>query len=73
MNDLALKIQALWNYVQGLLDVRGDVVMLAMSAVFILRVLVSMFPKFPPLTASEAAVYGSAIGSFAWSNKGPKS
>lgn len=66
------KIKALWEYIQGLLDVRGDVVMLAMSSVFIIRVLASISPKFPPLTVSEAAVYGSAIGSFAWSNKGPK-
>ncbi len=68
----AEKIKAFWSYLQDLADIRGDCVMLAMSTVFILRVLVSMFPKFPPLTPSEAAVYGSAIGSFAWSNKGPK-
>jgi len=66
------KIKQIWSYIQDLADVRGDTIMAAMSAVFIVRVAASAFAKFPPLTASEAAFYASAIGSFAYSNRGPK-
>lgn len=66
------KLQAIWDKVQDLLDVRGDVVMLAISSAFILRIVAALSPKFAPINASEAAFYASAIGAFAWSNKGPK-
>lgn len=65
------KIKDGWSYVQDLLDVRGDVIMLAMSCVFTARVALSAFGK-PPLTVAEAALYSSAIAAFAYSNKGPK-
>jgi hypothetical protein len=67
------KIKQLWAYVQDLADVRGDTIMAAMSAVFIARVAMSAWARFPALTVSEAAFYSSAIASFAYSNKGPKS
>lgn len=67
------KLKEIWNKVQDLLDVRGDTIMCAMSSVFILRIALSAWSKYPPITASEAAFYASAIGSFAYSNKGPKS
>jgi len=67
------KIKQAWQYIQDLLDVRGDTIMALMSSVFIARVAMSAWAKYPPLTASEAAFYASAIGSFAYSNKGPKS
>lgn len=63
------KIKELWNYVQDLLDVRGDVIMLAMSSVFIMRVAMAAFGK-PGLNASEAAMYASAIAAFSYSNTG---
>ena len=66
------KLKVLWNYVQDLLDVRGDCIMMVMSSVFIARVALSAFAKFPALTASEATFYSFAIASFAYSNKGPK-
>lgn len=65
------KIQAAWQYIQGLMDVRGDVIMMIMSSVFIARVAYSAFGH-PGLNANEAAMYASAIASFAYSNKGPK-
>lgn len=68
----AEKIKALWSYIQDLADVRGDTIMAAMSAVFIARVALSAWAKFPPLTASESGFYASAIASFAYSNKGSK-
>ena len=67
------KIKQLWAYIQDLMDVKGDTIMAAMSVVFIARVAASAWAKYPPLTVSEAAFYSSAIASFAYSNKGPKS
>lgn len=67
------KIKDVWTYIQDLADVRGDTIMALMSVVFIGRVAASTWSKFPSITASEAAFYASAIGSFAYSNKGPKS
>lgn len=67
------KIKSGWVYVQDLLDVRGDTIMMVMSSVFIARVAMAAFGK-PGLNANEAALYASAIASFAYSNKGtPKS
>jgi len=67
---MAAKLKALWMYVQDLMDVKGDTIMAVMSSVFIARVALSAWSKFPPLTASEATFYASAIASFAYSNKG---
>jgi hypothetical protein len=65
------KVRVAWEYIQDLLDVRGDVIMLAFSSAMIGRIVLSAFGH-APLTASEAAAYASAIGAFAYSNKGPK-
>jgi hypothetical protein len=67
------KLKQIWQYIQDLMDVSGDSIMACMSAVFIARVALSAWPKFPPLTTPEAAFYSFAIASFAYSNKGPKS
>jgi hypothetical protein len=64
-------IKKYWEYIQDLLDVRGDVIMMAFSSAMIFRVLWSSFGH-APLGPSEAAAYASAIGAFAYSNKGPK-
>ena len=63
------KVKNIWDKVQALLDVRGDVIMLFMSVAFVIRVL-AVLKGYPALTVAESAMYGSAIGSFAWSNKG---
>jgi hypothetical protein len=63
------KIKQVWDYIQSFLDVRGDVVMLFMSIAFVLRVL-AVLKGYPGLNPSESALYASAIGAFAWSNKG---
>lgn len=67
---MGAKIKQIWEYCQDLMDVSGDSIMALMSVVFIARVAASAWSKFPPLTASEAAFYSSAIASFAYSNKG---
>ena len=69
---MATKLKAIWAYVQDLLDVRGDSIMAVMSSVFIARVALSAWSKFPPLTASEATFYASAIASFSYSNVNKK-
>lgn len=61
-----MKFKAAWEYIQGLLDINGDVVMLAFSAAIIWKIL------HHGLNGSDAAAYASAIGCFAYSNKGPK-
>ena len=66
------KLQIWWNNIQSFLDVRGDVIMLFISGAFIIRIL-AVLHGYKPLNPSEAGFYASAIGSFAWSNKGPKS
>lgn len=68
---MLIKITEIWEYVQDLLDVNGDVIMLAMSSVFIARVAMSAF-GYPSISAAEAAMYASAIGAFSYSNKGKK-
>lgn len=66
------KVKQAWSYIQDLMDVRGDAIMAVMSSVFIARVALSAWARFPPLTNAEAVFYGSAITSFAYSNKGGK-
>ncbi len=73
VTKIADTAKAAWEYIQDMLDVNGDVIMLAMSSAFIFRVVYAAFGH-PGLNPSEAAFYGSAIASFAYSNKGtPKS
>lgn len=60
-------IKLYWDYLQSLLDLDGDVVMLAFTAAVVYKIL------HGGLNASDAAAYASAVGCFAYSNKGPKS
>lgn len=65
------QLKTWWDYVQSLLDIDGDVWMGLFTGVVVLRLVLAAFGK-AALTAAEAAAYGSAIGAFAYSNKGPK-
>ena len=68
------KIKQIWQYIQNFLDIRGATLMSVMTCVFIVRVALSAFSRFPSITPSEAAMYASAIASLAASNIGtPKS
>lgn len=60
------KFKVYWDYIQSLLDIDGDVVMLAFTAAIIHKIL------HHGLNPSDAAAYASAIGCFAYSNRGPK-
>lgn len=60
------QLKAGWDYVQSLLDIDGDVVMLVFTAGIIWKIL------HAGLNASDAAAYASAVGCFAYSNKGTK-
>ena len=63
-----MKFKRAWEYVQELLDINGDVVMLAFTSAVIIKILKV------GLTPSDAAAYSAAIGCFAYSNipGGPK-
>jgi hypothetical protein len=68
MNNLLAKLKLGWGYVQDLIDVKGGTILAVMSSVFIARVAMSAFGH-PALTPSEAAVYGSAMGALAVTNR----
>lgn len=61
------KIMLYWTWLQALLDIRGDNILLLMSLVFIGRVALAAF-GYPGLNTSEAALYSAAIAAFAYSN-----
>ena len=60
------KLKAYWDYIQSLLDIDGDVVMLGFTGAIIFKIL------HHGLNPSDAAAYASAISCFAYSNRGPK-
>lgn len=60
------KIKDWWEYIQNLLDVNGDVVMLVFTSAVIYKLVQQ------GLSPSDAAAYGTAVGCFAYSNKGKK-
>lgn len=65
------RIQGVWNKIQDLLDISGDLWMGLFTALILVRI-VYVLKGGRPLTPSEAACYGSAVGAFAYSNRGPK-
>jgi hypothetical protein len=69
LDKLTAFVTKYWNQLQTWLDVRGDVVMLVISGAYAFRIIYAAFGHVA-LNPSEAAVYASAIGAFAWSNKG---
>jgi hypothetical protein len=60
------QIKVAWDYIQSLLDIDGDVVMLGFTGAVIYKML------YGRLSPSDAAVYASAVTAFAYSNRGPK-
>lgn len=65
--------KAWWDWVQSMFDIDGDVWLGLFTAAIVFRLVYSAFGHVP-ITGAEAAAYGSAIGSFAYSNTGrPKS
>lgn len=62
------QIKMWWEWIQDMLDVNGDVVMLGFTGAVVYKLL------YGRLTPSDAAVYSSAIAAFAYSNvgKGPR-
>lgn len=67
----AYNLKIWWNYIQSLLDIDGDVWMGLFTLVIVGRI-VLVLKGCAPLTAAEAATYGTAVGAFAYSNKGPR-
>lgn len=67
------RIQQVWDRIQDLFDISGDIYMGLFTMLILVRI-VYVLKGAQPLTASEAACYGSAVGAFAYSNTGrPKS
>lgn len=60
------RIKQEWDYLQSLLDIDGDVVLLIYTAAIVYKTLHS------GLNVADATAYSAAIGSFAYSNRGPK-
>lgn len=60
------QLKGWWDYIQTLLDIDGDVVMLGFTGAVIYKLL------YRTLTPSDAAVYASAVTAFAYSNRSPK-
>lgn len=65
------RIQAIWNKIQDLFDISGDLWMGLFTAVILAR-LVLVLKGYHSMTTAEAGTYGSAVMAFAYSNKGPK-
>lgn len=61
------QIKAAWDWVQSMFDVDGDCVMLVFTAAIIFKIL------HGGLNPYDAAAYTSAVGCFAYSNKGKPS
>lgn len=64
-------VKQVWDYIQSLLDLDGDVWMGAFTATVIFRLIYAALGH-APMTTAEASAYAAAIGSFAYSNRGPK-
>lgn len=68
LNELAAKVKQVWLYLQDLANVKGGPLLALMTLVYIGRVIMSA-KGYPGLNASEAAVYASAMGALAVTNR----
>jgi len=66
------QFKAYWDYLQSICDIDGDVWMGLFTAFILLRIIGVPLFHWVPLTASESAAYGTAVGAFAYTNKGGK-
>ncbi len=65
------KLKEVSQLVQQVGDIKGSLYVDLFGIVMMIRLL-AVIKGFPPLSASEAAVWGSTIGSLAYSNGGPR-
>ncbi len=65
------KLKQLWEDAQKVIDLHGDTWLGMFTALVLLRILL-VLSGHTPLTMSEATAYSSAVGAFAYSNRGPK-
>jgi hypothetical protein len=65
------KIKTLWMQLQDLLSVDGGLYVDAMCLVIIARLIAVLF-HCPPLTGSEAGLWGVTIATYGYTTKGPK-
>jgi hypothetical protein len=64
-----LKIQAVINKIQELLDLHGDTWLGLFTLVVLMRIIL-VLSGYHALTTAEAATYSTAIAAFAYSNRG---
>lgn len=65
------KIKEHWDAVQKIFDIDGDVYLGIFTLAIIFRLVLAGYGR-APINMAEAAAYGSAIGAFAYSNRGPR-
>jgi hypothetical protein len=68
MPNWANRLKAWFDYIQFLLDIDGDCWLGAFTFIVLVR-LYMVLKGYAPLTNAESCAYGSAVASFAYSNK----
>ena len=71
LNAFIAKIKPILSGFQDLVSVPGGLYVDLFGLVMVVRLL-AVLKGFPPLSMSEAAVWGTTVGSLAYSNGGPK-
>ncbi len=71
IKELISQLKSVFSAVQDLVNVPGSLYVDLFGIVIMLRLL-AVLKGFPPLSVSEAAVWGTTVGSLAYSNGGPR-
>jgi hypothetical protein len=71
INIFISQMKLIYSNIQDLVKVPGGLYVDLFGLVMIVRLL-AVLKGFPPLSVSEAAVWGTTVGSLAYSNGGPK-
>jgi len=72
INTFISQFKSIFSNLQDLVSVPGGLYVDLFGLVMVVRLL-AVLKGFPPISASEAAVWGTTVGSLAYSNGGPKS
>jgi hypothetical protein len=65
------KAQELWNMAQDIISVKGGLWVDAFALVTLVRLLAPL-KGYPSMTVQEAAIWGTTIAAFSYSNGGSK-
>lgn len=64
-------VQTVWKMIQNVLSIKGGLYVDLFGLVMVVRLL-AVLKGFPPVSGAEAAVWGTTVGSLAYTNGGPK-